>query len=260
MRRRKKEKPLLPKMIGVAVVIVAALLPLLAKLGAFKPNHGHRYDNVTLVKLPPVPKKPEPKKAPPKKKVAAKPHPAGHTASHAAPSHVARDTRNLPKVVASAAPAGTGGDSGVTNDGTGQVGQVPQPTAAPAAPVTPAPAPPVEPTPAPTPPPAPAPAPTPPPAPAPPPAPKIEPATVVSKTEPTIPDDLLDTDINTQFRAIFTIHADGSATVKTLESTGNDRLDALALEAARRWKFQPARKDGTPTESYLRLTVEFQVS
>ncbi|MCW3059885.1 MAG: outer rane transport energization protein TonB [Capsulimonas sp.] len=260
MRRRKKEKPLLPKMIGIAVVIVAALLPLLSKLGAFKPMHGHRYDNVTLVKLPPVPKKPEVKKAAPKKKVAAKPHPAGHTASHAAASHTARDTRNLPKVVASAAAPGAGGDNGISNDGTGQVGQVPQAPAPPKEPVTPAPepSPPSAPETAPAPPPV-----TPPPAPAaptPPPAPKIEPATVVSKTEPIIPDDLRDTDLIAQFRALFTVHSDGTASVKTLESTGNDRLDALALDAAKRWKFQPARRDGTPLESYLRLTVEFVVS
>ena len=66
MRRRRQEKPLLPKMIGIAVVIVAAMLPLLSKLGAFKAIQGHRYDNVQLVKLPPQPKKPEPKKAPEK--------------------------------------------------------------------------------------------------------------------------------------------------------------------------------------------------
>ena len=36
MRRRRKKNTLLPKMIGLAVVINAVLLPLLARMGAFK--------------------------------------------------------------------------------------------------------------------------------------------------------------------------------------------------------------------------------
>lgn len=59
------------------------------------------------------------------------------------------------------------------------------------------------------------------------------------------------------FLALFTIHHDGSADVEMVQSTGHAGLDALALDAARRWTFAPATCDGVPVQSYLRLQIEF---
>jgi len=71
---------------------------------------------------------------------------------------------------------------------------------------------------------------------------------------------LLDTDLDTDFWALFTIHADGTTDVKMLKSTGNQELDSIAMASAREWKFKPATQDGKPVDSYMRLDVQFQVS
>ena len=101
------------------------------------------------------------------------------------------------------------------------------------------------------------------PVPKPPPAPHIPLLTAaapVAQPRPAIPDDLRDADLNADFEGLFTIRADGTATVKMVSSTGNPALDGLALDAAKRWTFRPATRDGQPVESYLRLRVEFDVS
>ena len=63
MRRRRQKNTLLPKMIGLAVVINAILLPILAQLGVFKSIGGQKLTQVEIIKLPPPEKRP----APPKK-------------------------------------------------------------------------------------------------------------------------------------------------------------------------------------------------
>ena len=72
MSRRRKKNTLLPKMIGIALLINAILLPILAQFGVFKSVGSRRtLTQVELVKLPPAEKKPPvPKKTP--KKIAAK--------------------------------------------------------------------------------------------------------------------------------------------------------------------------------------------
>lgn len=80
---------------------------------------------------------------------------------------------------------------------------------------------------------------------------------IVSQPQPVLPEDIAYDDIHSSFRALFTIHADGSTEVKMISSTGNNRLDNIALEAARQWKFRPAALDGKPVLSYQRLEVQF---
>jgi len=250
MSRRRKKNTLLPKMIGIAVVINAVLLPLLAHFGAFKAIHGQHLTPVKLVQLPPPPKRPPVKKPPVKRKVAkAKPRPATHLARTPATSRPSRPNPNQPKVVAAGPGAGTG--PAIDNSGTGTPGQLPS-----APPPTPTPSPAI---PAPTPPPVVTP-PVPPKvvaAPAPPPAPVVVPAEALLQPRPTLPDDLSVDDIHNDFEALFSISKDGTATAKMLASTGDSRLDALALDAARRWTFRPATVNGQPVDSYRRLRIEF---
>ncbi len=119
MSRRRKKNTLLPKMVGLAVVVNAVLLPLLAHFGAFKAIHGQRLTPVRLVSLPPPPKRPPPPKhAPPKKRTAkAKPRPQAHVSARPATAHVSRPNPNQPKVVA-AAPGGAGSGPTIDNSGT----------------------------------------------------------------------------------------------------------------------------------------------
>ncbi|MDQ2688199.1 MAG: hypothetical protein M3Y28_10065, partial [Armatimonadota bacterium] len=125
MRRRQKSS-LLPKMIGIAVLINAILLPILAQLGVFKAMRGQHLEPVKLVELPPekkppVPKK-TPKKTPPRKRV-AHPRRASKTASHPATARPSRPNPNQPKLVVGT--GGSGNGPGVENNGTGGAGQMP---------------------------------------------------------------------------------------------------------------------------------------
>lgn len=238
---------------GIAVLITAALLPIMAWLGVFKAVK-QKYYAVTMVNLPAP--KPLPKAAQPHhKKVASKSHSESHSNER---KQEAKSTKPLPFHVAAA--ASTGGNSGgpsVVNGTNTNIGTVPTAPPAPA-PTQQAPAPATAPPPAPTP----APKPQAQVATAPPPAPAPAPvdAQVVYDPKPSIPSDLLGSDLNTDFWALFTIHADGTTDVKMLQSTGNEELDQIAMQSAKEWKFKPATVDGKPVDSYERLDVQFQVS
>ena len=260
MRRRRQKNNLLPKMLGLAVLINAILLPILAQFGVFKSiGRGQRLTPIEIVKAPPPEKRP----APPRKakKQVAKAKPAPKAAPRAAQARRAPSGPPPVRVVAAGGPAGAGGDgdAGITtSDGGAPAPPAPNPGGA-GQPPPPAPVP--------APPPAPAPVPVtpsavPPPAP-PPPAPHVPVLTAaapVAQPRPAIPDELRDSDLNAAFEGLFTVRADGTATVKMVSSTGNPTLDGLALDAARRWTFRPATRDGQPVESFLRLRVEFDVS
>lgn len=253
MRRRREKNTLLPKMIGLAVVINAILLPILAQMGVFKNIGGQKLTPVEIIKLPPPEKRPAPpkktaKKAAPKPKAAGRKTAARPAASRRAPS-------GLPPVrVVAQGPAGGasggGGDAGITGSGTGTS---PAPPPVPLPPHPPAPPPP---TPAPPPPPPPAPPPVPPAPPAPPPVPVVTAAVPVSEPKPVLPDDISFDDIHGSFLGLFTIHADGTTEVKMVSSSGSSRVDQIALDAARQWKFRPATVNSKPVLSYERLEVE----
>jgi protein TonB len=251
MRRRRRQNPLLIKTIGVGVIVTILVLPILAELGVFKTLH-EEYVETQLINLPPPP--PQPKEMPAKAKKRVHPHVEAHRGAK-----MARATKaaTVPvHVQAAQAPAGQvgSGDNSIVNNSGGAVGVVPGgnangtgiPAPAPPPPIAPVhtqPAPPV----------------VPPATPAPKPDVILE-AQPTSQPLPVIPDDLLDSDIDTTFFGYFTIHADGSTDVKMVQGTGNSILDRLAMDAAKKWKFDPATKNGVPVDSYRRLQVQFVVS
>ena len=81
-------------------------------------------------------------------------------------------------------------------------------------------------------------------------------AVPVSQPKPVLPDDINFDDIPSSFFGLFTIRPDGTADVKMVSSSGNSRVDQIALNAARQWKFRPATLNGKPVQSYERLEVE----
>jgi protein TonB len=99
--------------------------------------------------------------------------------------------------------------------------------------------------------------------PPPPPKPHVPVLTEVAATyspEPTIPDDLRDSDLDTKVTAQVMVSAEGTPTdVKITQSSGNSELDSLAAETAKKWRFKPATKDGVAVESKVNLHIEFQV-
>jgi len=242
-------------MIGVAILINAILLPILATLGVFKAKKGVTLMEVKLIPLPKV-KKIVQKKPPVKKVAKAKPRPAGHRQmARQAPARPSPPNPNKPQVVVAATGSGKSGPE-FENNGTGAAGVLPAAPSTAAAPNNPAPAPvppaPVQPA-------------TPlmqpsPPAAAPPPVPVYTEAVPIDQPQPQIPDDLLGQDLHAVFDGYFTVHPDGTADVKMVQSTGNPELDDLALQSARKWTFRPGTKDGVPIVSYRRLEIRFDVS
>lgn len=258
MSRRRKKNTLLPKMMLLAVLVNAILLPILAQLGVFKAGKARTNILVTLIKLPPPEPKPKlmAKKAQPKHqtahKAAAKPAPS--------PRSLRPDLPHPNLVAAKPGPGSSDGTSAASVNPTGSLkaGTVP------IAPQTPATSPPAANTvPQTPPPPVVQPKPTVPVAPL---APIVKPAPhiplvvaakVISEIKPTVPEDLEIDQTPQPFHAAFHIFANGKVDVTQTASTGNNILDDLALNAAKQWKFNPATRDGSPIDSFLRLTVDF---
>lgn len=76
---------------------------------------------------------------------------------------------------------------------------------------------------------------------------------------PVIPSYLQSQDIHASVVIDFYVAASGSVTPRLVNSSGNDELDALALDAARRWQFRPAEKGHQPIDSKVRLRIVFEV-
>lgn len=136
--RRRKQNPLLLKMIGVGVLVTAVALPLLAQFGVFK-NIQEHYMETQLVNLPPPP--PVPKELKAKKVVKAHPKMESHK-----PANTARSTQKaapLPVHVAAATsgPVSNNDNSIVNGSGGPPPGTVPVATPAPPVAAPPAPAP-----------------------------------------------------------------------------------------------------------------------
>ena len=51
----------------------------------------------------------------------------------------------------------------------------------------------------------------------------------------------------------------GVAGVKVAKSSGFDLLDRSALEAVKRWRFDPATRNGRPVESRVEIPIEFRL-
>jgi protein TonB len=282
MRRRRQKNPLLGRIIGISILVHIILLPILAHFGAFKKIQEH-FVQTQMVVLPPpevVKEKPIVKKE--TKTARAKVPAANKGKTSPAHSQVHASHSNLPQPHIAVAQGGGGGadGAGAAEEGSGKAGEVPvdpnagKPATAkndtttpvekePVKPVVPEgkqpekpivqapikqaeqPKPLVEPLPV---------------------APKQALFTAAqplddSQPKPSIPDDLRGDALDKTFVAEFTVGEDGTPmAVKAVQSTGNDELDRRALDAAKKWRFKPATRDGQPVVGKVRLFIEFQVS
>ncbi|MCW3098612.1 MAG: TonB family protein [Chthonomonadaceae bacterium] len=277
MRRRRQKNPVLGRIIAVSILVHIILLPILAYFGAFKKIQEH-FVQTQMVVLPPpevAKEKPIEKKETKVKKTAV----ASKSKSSASHAQAHASHSNVPQPHIAVAAGDKGGDSGpAVEEGSGKVGVVPidpnagkpvgttettKPVEQPAKnavteqpktekPVVIAPVKPVE-------------QPRPPVVemPVTPKAPVFTAAQPIddSQPKPSIPDDLRSDAIDKTVVVECTVGEDGSPMqVKAVQSTGNDELDRRALDAAKKWRFKPATKDGQPVIGKVRIFIEFQVS
>lgn len=279
MRRRRQKNPLLGRIIGISILVHIILLPILAHFGALKKLQDH-FVQAQLVVLPPpevAREKPVVKPTKTAKAKVAAAHKGKTSPNHGQPRVV---HNNLPSPKLELAKGGGPNGDGVKQGGGIPPGVVPvdpnagKPTTAkvddsglggkePVKPIVPdvkqpdkavvqTPVKPpeiVKPI-----------------VPAMPVAPKQAIFTAAqplddNQPKPTIPDALRSDAFDKTFVAEFTVGEDGTPmAVKAVQSTGNDELDRRALDAAKKWRFKPATRDGQPVIGRVRLFIEFQVS
>lgn len=76
---------------------------------------------------------------------------------------------------------------------------------------------------------------------------------------PVIPPYLQDKDINASVVIEFLVNNQGAATPRLIGSSGNEELDAIALETVKKWEFKPAEQNHKPIDAKVRLRINFQV-
>lgn len=76
---------------------------------------------------------------------------------------------------------------------------------------------------------------------------------------PILPSYLQDQDLKTNVLIDFYVTAQGAVTPKLVGSSGNEELDAIALEAVSKWQFRPGEKDHHPIDAKVRLRIIFEV-
>lgn len=58
---------------------------------------------------------------------------------------------------------------------------------------------------------------------------------------------------------VFVLESGRIHKVRVLHSSGIDRLDTAAIESVMGWKFNPATKNGAPTDGYTTVQVVYKV-
>jgi TonB family protein len=76
---------------------------------------------------------------------------------------------------------------------------------------------------------------------------------------PQLPAYLRDQALHATVLIEFTVAEDGGATPRLVGPSGDEELDALALKAAKQWKFNPAVDANRPVPAKVRLRMNFDV-
>jgi protein TonB len=89
--------------------------------------------------------------------------------------------------------------------------------------------------------------------------PSTQAAQLLSQPLPALPDDLREQAYQAVALARFVIHADATFDVELIKPTPYPRLNAILLDALRKWRFTPATENGRPVQSQQQVRVRFDV-
>jgi protein TonB len=85
------------------------------------------------------------------------------------------------------------------------------------------------------------------------------PARAISQPLPELSEDLREDAYRAIATARFAIYTDGSVSVQLVRPTQYPRLNALLMEALKKWRFAPATQNGQPIDSEQDIRVHFNV-
>lgn len=88
---------------------------------------------------------------------------------------------------------------------------------------------------------------------------KTEPPVPVRTASPEIPMELSRTGGSGLVTVNFLVDEQGSVQDAKVEKTTSAMLDAPALRAVKKWKFKPAKRDGTPVAIRVSIPIKFEV-
>lgn len=88
---------------------------------------------------------------------------------------------------------------------------------------------------------------------------KMEPPVPVRTVPPEIPQDFARAGGTGLVTVNFLVDEQGSVQDARVEKTSDPTLDESALKAVRKWKFKPAKKDGTPAPIRVSIPIKFEV-
>lgn len=88
---------------------------------------------------------------------------------------------------------------------------------------------------------------------------KIDPAVVVRTVEPEYPADLKEAHVMGVVVVNFVVDEQGNVSEPTVQKSSNAGFEKPALEAVKKWKFKPARKDGVPVAKKVSVPIKFVI-
>jgi TonB family protein len=81
----------------------------------------------------------------------------------------------------------------------------------------------------------------------------------VYSPSPHIPAYLQEKELHVSVVIDFFVSAQGQTTPRLVGSSGNEELDAIAIDTAKKWQFRPAETDHKAKDSKVRLRIVFDV-
>lgn len=87
----------------------------------------------------------------------------------------------------------------------------------------------------------------------------LTPPSVLAKVLPEYSDDARKARIQGTVELIVIVNANGTSTLESVNRSIGFGLDQKAIEALKKWKFQPATKDGKPVAMRVAITVNFSL-